>query len=77
MVRRLNVLLEWDPEGRVWVSYVPDLNHLSTYGETRDEAIANTREAIIGYLEASAKEGLELPPLGTDAELVAVEVATA
>jgi hypothetical protein len=24
--------LEWDTEDRVWVTHVPSLNHLSTYG---------------------------------------------
>lgn len=52
-----NVLLEWDPDERVWVSYVPDLNYLSSFGEPREEAIDNTRDVIRGYLEAAAKEG--------------------
>ena len=40
------VMLEWDSEDNVWVTYVPTLDFLSTYGETKKEAIANTREAI-------------------------------
>jgi hypothetical protein len=28
--RRFKVLLEWDAEDAVWVTYVPALNHLST-----------------------------------------------
>jgi predicted RNase H-like HicB family nuclease len=68
---RYHVLLEWDSQAGVWVTYVPILNGLSTFGETREEALANTREAILGYLEASAKEGIPLPD---PAELV-VEVA--
>jgi predicted RNase H-like HicB family nuclease len=40
---------EWDAEDRVWVTYVPSLNHLSTYGETEAEALERTREAIAGY----------------------------
>jgi predicted RNase H-like HicB family nuclease len=52
------VLLEWDVEAAVWVTYVPAFNALSTFGETREEALANTREAILGYVEAAEKEGL-------------------
>ncbi len=55
--RRFKVLLEWDPESQAWVTYVPALDHLSTFGDTRDEALDNTREAILGYLEAAENEG--------------------
>jgi predicted RNase H-like HicB family nuclease len=51
-----HVLLEWDPEASAWVTYAPGLNGLSTFGETRDEALANTREAILGYLEESFRD---------------------
>lgn len=75
--RQYKVLIEWDPQDEVWVSYVPDLNFISTYGDTREEAIANTREAILGYLEAAGKEGLPIPEGGLDAELIDVHVAVA
>lgn len=70
--QHFHVLLEWDPEADAWVTYVPTLNGLSTFGETKEEALTNTREAILGYLEAAEKEGLPLP---TPAELVDLEVA--
>ena len=75
--RRFKVLLEWDAEERVWVTTVPTLDGLSTYGETREEAIEQTREAILGYLEAAKREGLPVPAGGGEIELVEVEVATA
>ncbi|MBI4492525.1 MAG: type II toxin-antitoxin system HicB family antitoxin [Chloroflexi bacterium] len=53
--------MEWDPESQAWVTYVPALNYLSTFGETREEALENTREAILGYLEAAAIEGVPVP----------------
>jgi predicted RNase H-like HicB family nuclease len=56
--RRLQVVLEWDAEERVWVTYVPVLGNTPTFGETREEALANTREAIAGYIEAAAKEDI-------------------
>lgn len=70
--QHFHVLLEWDPEADAWVTYVPTLNGLSTFGETKEEALTNTREAILGYLEAAEKEGLRLPD---PAELVDLEVA--
>ncbi len=60
--RQFQVVLEWDAEDKVWVTYVPSLNYLSTYGETREEALANTQEAILGYIEAAAKEGIKVSP---------------
>ena len=71
--RRLDVVLEWGPESRVWVTYVPALNFLSDVGDTREEALDHTREAILGYLEAAAREGVSVPNSGTT-ELVQLEV---
>jgi predicted RNase H-like HicB family nuclease len=74
-IRRYGVLLEWDPTARVWVAFVPSLDSLSTYGETREEALEQTREAILGYLEAAAKEGLPVSETNAEPEVVEVEVA--
>ena len=54
------VYVEYDPSENVWVTYVPALDHMSTFGCTRDEALVNTREAMVGYLEAADKEGVQL-----------------
>lgn len=75
--QRFRVLVEWDAGDRVWVTTVPALDGLSTYGESREEAIEQTREAILGYLEAGEKEGLPAPIDDGEIELVEVEVATA
>jgi len=53
-VQRFKVLLEFDPEDKAWVTFVPALDHISTFGESREEALEKTRELIIGYLEARA-----------------------
>ena len=76
-VHHFNVLLEWDSETKLWVSYVPVLNNLSTYGETKDKAMEMTREAIIGYLEAVDKEGLSISLRDTHAEWIDLEVQLA
>ena len=76
-VRRFKVVLEWDHDESVWVTYVPALNHLSTFGETRDEAMEQTREAILGYLEVAAAERIPVPELDTDVEITEVEVVSA
>ena len=76
MTARYNVLLEWDEYEQVWATYVPALNWLSTFGASRGEALEQTREAVLGYLEAAAKEGLEVPTGDTRAELTSIDVAT-
>ncbi|MBI1353154.1 MAG: type II toxin-antitoxin system HicB family antitoxin [Acidobacteria bacterium] len=53
------IRFEWDPDENVWVSHVPSLNGLSTFGATYAEAVAMTREAVLGYLEAAADAGIE------------------
>lgn len=73
-MRHYQVLLEWDPEEHVWVTYVPVLNHLSTYGETREEALDHTREAIHGYLEAAEREGIPVPA-DHQVELIDLDIA--
>ena len=75
--RHFKVLLERDEAEGVWVTQVPALDHISTYGATREQALANTREAIIGYLKAAAMEGLPVPDGVPAAELVDLEVAIA
>ena len=75
--RRFKVVLEWDANDAVWVTTVPGLNGISTYGDTRDEALEQTRELILGYLEALALEGRPAPTEDGSVELVEVEVMSA
>ena len=67
---RLAVEIEWDAEEHVWVAQVPALNNLSTYGDTYQEAVDKCREAILGFFEASQKEGLPLPLDRVEAEIL-------
>ena len=76
VTRRFGVLLEWDPTAQVWVAFVPSLDSLSTYGGTREQALEQTREAIVGYFEAAAKEGLPVPVADVEPEVLELEVAT-
>ena len=75
LTTRYNVLLSWDGEQEVWVAYVPTLNWLSTFGSTRGEAFEQAREAVLGYMEAATREGLEVPAGDGEAEFTAIEVA--
>jgi predicted RNase H-like HicB family nuclease len=69
--RRFPVLLEWDEADRVWTTYVPSLG-IADFGESREEALHHTQEAIALYLETA--EALHLP-LPAEPELVQLDVA--
>jgi antitoxin HicB len=56
-VLRFTVVLEWDEEGKGWAVMVPALPGCFTQGDTREEALANAQEAIVGHLAALAKVG--------------------
>ncbi|HVM16688.1 MAG TPA: type II toxin-antitoxin system HicB family antitoxin [Gaiellaceae bacterium] len=72
--RRFRVLLEWDAAAGAWLTLVPSLESLATYGDTRDDALDQTRDAILGYLEAAAKEGLLVPEVALQPDLVELEI---
>ena len=55
----------WDAESGAWVTYVPELNGISTLGEMQEEALENTRDMVVAYLQSA--EDLRLPiPLSAD-----------
>jgi antitoxin HicB len=58
--REFDVVLEVAEEGGLVVS-VPELPGCWTQGETRDEALANAKEAISAYLDALEELGRPLP----------------
>lgn len=58
--REFDVVLEAAEEGGFVVS-VPDLPGCWTQGETRDEALANAKEAIAAYLDALEELGKPQP----------------
>ncbi len=66
-----------EPEGGVFVTYVPALGFASTHGATRAEALERTRELIVGYLEAAEREGIpvEIPPPNHHAEIVELPIS--
>ena len=71
------MVLERDPDSKLWVTYVPSLEFLSTFGSTREESLEKTHEAILGYLEAAAKKGIPVPVGHPDAEVVSLEISVA
>jgi predicted RNase H-like HicB family nuclease len=59
-------------EDGYWAAECPSLPGCVSQGKTREEAIANIREAIRGYIAALEEDRLPVPPDKLDALLVAV-----
>ncbi|MDX2156350.1 MAG: type II toxin-antitoxin system HicB family antitoxin [Hyphomicrobiaceae bacterium] len=72
-MRTYSVILEPAEEGGFVVT-VPALPEVGTQGDTREEAIANAREAIEVAVEARIELGEPLPP---DCEPVVEKVTVA
>ncbi len=64
MTRRYEVILEPEADGGYAV-WVPTLPGCVSQGETREEALANIREAIQCYVESALKHGEPLPDEST------------
>jgi antitoxin HicB len=63
------VVLEPDPDGEGYTVRVPALPGCLSEGRTRDEALANAREAIAGFIDGLRKAGETVPEEKQGAEL--------
>ena len=66
------IVVHPDDDGGFWTD-VPSLPGCGSQGETVDEAVEMTKDAILGYLESLKKHGEELPR--EEAIVVTVTVA--
>jgi predicted RNase H-like HicB family nuclease len=67
---KFSVILDRDEDG-MWVVECPSIPGCVSQGRTRDEALANIRDAIKGCLEVRAEKGL---PLTVETQQVEVAV---
>ncbi len=59
-------------EDGYWVAECPSLPGCISQGKTKEEAIANIKEAIQGYIKALEEDGLSVPEERFETLLVAV-----
>jgi len=59
-------------ESGYWVAECPSLPGCITQGKTKEEAVANIREAIEAYIEALEEDGLAVPEDRFETLVVAV-----
>lgn len=67
------ILQPWE-DGQGYTVLVPALPGCITQGATRDEAVANAREAILCHIEGLRKAGEEVPVESAGPELERVAV---
>jgi len=65
------VVLFQDEDG-IWIAECPSLPGVVSDGATVEEAIANVKEAITGYIKALEEDDLPVPPEQNIMLLVAV-----
>ena len=58
--RKYEVVLSLETDAGFSV-FVPELPSVATQGDTREEALTMAKEAIEGYLEVMAEDGLPIP----------------
>ena len=70
-MKQFTVVLEREDDGRFSV-YVPDLPGCASWGDTRDDALNNIREAIQVYIEGLEADGQPIPEPRASIEAVSV-----
>jgi predicted RNase H-like HicB family nuclease len=65
----IRIVLEWDDEAKAYSATCPELNFVSSFGENREEAIANLKDAIQLMLEPIPDSLLETTALTEMVEL--------
>jgi predicted RNase H-like HicB family nuclease len=65
-------VLIYPGEDGYWVAECPSLPGCISQGSSREEAIANIKDAIQGYIEALEEDGLPVPEERFEAFVVAV-----
>ena len=56
------MILEWDDEAQSYSATCPELDFVSSFGESRETAIANLRDAITLMLEPIPEHLLDMQP---------------
>ena len=65
-------VLIYPGENGYWVAECPSLPGCVSQGTTREQAVANIREAIEGYVQVLKEDGLAVPEEKLKALIVAV-----
>lgn len=56
-----SMVIEWDPEDRIYVVRVPELPGCVTHGKTYEEAVKQGQDAIESWIDAARYWGNPIP----------------
>ena len=59
---RYSMILEWEPEGGIYVVSVPELPGCRTHGATLEEAVRQGQDAIESWIDVARELGRPVPP---------------
>jgi predicted RNase H-like HicB family nuclease len=59
---RYSMVIEWEPQGGVYVVTVPELPGCRTHGRTLEEAVKHGQEVTELWLEAAREDDGPIPP---------------
>ncbi|MGK7896816.1 MAG: type II toxin-antitoxin system HicB family antitoxin [Xenococcus sp. (in: cyanobacteria)] len=65
------VILYKDEDG-YWIAECPSLKGCNSQGKTKEEALSNIKEAIVGYVAALEEDGISVPEDDFETFLVVV-----
>jgi predicted RNase H-like HicB family nuclease len=57
----VTIEMEYDEEAQVFVTFVEELQRMSTFGETESGALDNTAEMIRGYIKSMEANRKKIP----------------
>ncbi len=66
----VRAVIEWDEEARAYSATCPELNFVSSFGDTKEQAIANLEDAIKLMLEPIPDDLYSENPTSEQIELV-------
>ena len=61
MELRYHINLFWSQRDECWVADVPDLKSCAAFGDTPEEAVAEARVAIEGWIETAKANNMVVP----------------
>jgi len=61
MDRRYHINVFWSQADECWVADVPDLKSCSAFGDTPEEAVAEARVAVEGWIETALANNMAVP----------------
>ncbi len=61
MRHKYKIDLTWDPEDKIYVAHVPELDGCVSHGKTEFEALKNVEQAVEGWIKTAKEFKMEIP----------------